>query len=98
MKDSEFNGIHDRRRNATKGELDDCKTSVDEQINAIKETVAAVASDAKKIREIVEAWDNAKGFVNTVKGISATLKILALPMVALGALWYFMTTGHFPSK
>jgi hypothetical protein len=98
VSEEEFIGLHDRRRNATKGELDDCKNSVDEQISAIKETVAVVASDAKKIREIVEAWDNAKGFVNTVKGISATIKFLALFAAALAGLWYIMTTGHIPPK
>src|SRR3990172_6141306 len=98
MIDREHQGIHDRRRNATKGELDDCKNSVDEQIKAIRETVAAVANDAKKIREIVEAWDNAKGFVNTVKGISSTLKLLALPAAFVVAIWYLITTGHLPTK
>lgn len=82
---------NDRRRHTMQVELDAYKVSIEKRI-------APMEADIKRIREIVEAWNNAKGFVNTVKGISSTIKILAIPAAACAAIWYLITTGHWPTK
>lgn len=81
----------DRRRNVTRGELDDYKRFVAGRLSPLE-------ADVKRIREIVEAWNNAKGFVNTIKAISAAVKVLAILFAAAAAVWFFITNGHWPSK
>lgn len=65
---------------------------------SVESRIAPMEADIKRIREIVEAWNNAKGFVNTIKGISSTIKVLAIPVAAAAAFWYLITTGHWPTK
>ena len=83
---------------ATKQDLANCKMEVEERMDTFNERLAPIEADIKRIREIVEAWDSAKGFVNVVRAISATFKVLSVPVAALAALWYFIATGHLPPK
>jgi hypothetical protein len=83
---------------ATKQDLINCKSEVDERMDTFNERLAPIEADIKRIREIVEAWDSAKGFINVVRAISAVFKMLAVPVAALAALWYLITTGHLPPK
>jgi hypothetical protein len=48
------------------------------------------------MREILEAWNSAKGFVATVKFISAFLKYSAVVGAAVGMVWYLIKFGHLP--
>lgn len=84
--------------NVTREELRTRNAHVDMQFQSFHERLTPLENDVKRIREIVEAWDNAKGFVNVIKAFSAMLKILAVPFAILMAIWYLITTGHLPPK
>ena len=55
--------------------------------------------DIKAVREIVTAWNNIKGFVQTVKAINSTIwfvaKIVAWLAVIAMALYLFGKTGKW---
>ena len=84
------------RRNATKDELDACKADVELRISGHDARLQAIEANTKATLDIVSAWNNAQGFVKTVKAISTVIKVLTLPVAAAGALWYFFSTGHWP--
>lgn len=83
---------------ATKQDLANCKMEVEERMDTFNERLTPIEADIRRIREIVEAWDSAKGFINVIRGVSATLKVLSVPVAAVVALWYFIATGHLPPK
>ena len=77
----------------------------DRKIGEILETQRAMTENLKKLTEntgrladVLEAWNNVKGFWWTLKLISSAAKI-AVPMLAfVGAVWYFAKTGHWEIK
>jgi len=83
---------------ATKQDLATCKAEVEERMNTFNERLAPIEADTRRIREIVEAWNSARGFINVVRAISATFRVLAVPAAFIAALWYLITTGHLPPK
>lgn len=87
---------HEERRAAMKHELDACKAEVETRISGHDSRLQAIEANTKATLDIVSAWNNAQGFVKTVKAISTTIKILAIPVTAMGAIYYFITTGHLP--
>lgn len=56
------------------------------------------AVELKKVAEILEAWDNAKGFVKTVRLIGEVSKWIVAAGAAVGIIWYFLAHGATPPK
>lgn len=55
--------------------------------------------DVKAVREIVTAWNNIKGFVQTVRAINSTIwfiaKIITVISAIAMAIYLFGKTGHW---
>lgn len=86
----------EERRAATKGELDECRADVDLRLNEHSVRLQTIEANTQATLDIVSAWNNARGFVNVIRWLSATVRVLALPATVMFALWYFMKTGHLP--
>ena len=87
----------EERRAATKGELDECRADVDLRLNEHSVRLQTIEANTQATLDIVVAWNNARGFINVVRWLSATVRVLALPATVIVALWYFAKTGHFPA-
>ena len=61
-------------------------TMIHADLQEIKQTLA-------EMKEIVTAWNDAKGFIKTVRTIGEVLKWAVAVGAALLALWYILT-GH----
>jgi hypothetical protein len=59
-------------------------------------TLGEIKKAVDEMREMLEAWNSAKGFVTTVKFISAFLKYSAVVGAAVGMVWYLIKFGHLP--
>ena len=59
-------------------------------------TLGEIKSSVEEMREIIAAWNSAKGFVTTIKFLSAFLKYSAIVGAAVGMVWYLFKFGHLP--
>jgi hypothetical protein len=59
-------------------------------------TIHEIHDDVREMREILDAWNSAKGFVTTIKFLSAMIKWTAIVGGTVGVIWYFVKFGHLP--
>lgn len=76
--------VERRRIDKVIEDLQTCQRSVNDRLQILDDRSLVMQArqnemfeKQEKIKEILEAWDNAKGFANVVKGLSATTKIIA---------------------
>jgi len=67
-----------------------------ESLSITADSIKQIHDDVAKMREIIEAWDNAKGFVTTIKFLSALVKWLTIVGGAVGVIWYALTHNQLP--
>lgn len=66
-----------------------------EAIKLIHSDLQEIKLQLVQLKEILEAWNNAKGFVRTIKLIGDIVK-WGVPLVAIiSTVWYFLTTRRF---
>lgn len=79
----------------------DCEESIAKMLevqNAMTTNMQNLDNTMGRIAEVLEAWNNARGFWLTVKFVSAFAKVM-LPIVAVGAAIYaFVKTGQWLQK
>lgn len=78
---------------------------VDDHERAIEQIIASqrdMADNLKKLTEntgrladVLEAWNNVKGFWWTIRMVGAVAKILIPIMMLGGAIWLFIKTGNW---
>lgn len=81
--------------------LQDCEDSIAGLIESnrkISATLEALAENIGRVAEVLEAFNNAKGFWLTIKFLSAFAKVLLPILLFAGALWVFLKTGHWGSE
>jgi len=61
-----------------------------QEIRQLQQQQAAILS---AVKEILEAWDDAKGFIRIVKIIGNTTKWAVAVGVSIAAVWYAIRTG-----
>ena len=61
-------------------------------------TLGEIKQSVEEMREIIAAWNSAKGFVTTIKFLSAFLKYSAIVGAAVGMVWYVVKFGHLPPE
>ena len=68
----------------------DCEESILKLLEAQKhvtDSMAKLTDNMGRIAEVLEAWNNAKGFWATLRFMSAAAKVLVPIMVVTGAIW-----------
>lgn len=77
--------------------IGECEESIVRLLEAQREMTAnmnRLTDNMGRIAEVLEAWNNAKGFWLTVRFVSAFVKVV-LPIAAVfGALWLYIKTGQ----
>lgn len=80
------------------GRIADCEESIIrllEAQQAMTTNMQSLTENMGRIAEVLEAWNNARGFWLTVKFVSAFAKVM-FPIVAVGAAIYaFVKTGQW---
>lgn len=78
--------------------IQDCEESIEKLLQAqqkMTDNLIPLTDNLGRVAEVLEAWNNAKGFWVTLKFISATAKIL-IPIAAIaGASWIAFKSGIF---
>ena len=57
--------------------------------------IERMSQDLSEVSEIVKAWNNAKGFVQTIQGIAKVVAVITLCVSPFVAFGYFIKTGHW---
>lgn len=65
-------------------------------LEAILKKQEKLEEDVCAMKEIIVTWNDAKGFVNTVRKITKLCSILTIPITACVALWFAVKHGYFP--
>ena len=73
--------------------LHDLEGRVDEGL----QTIGRMDTKLTTIEEILTAWNNTKGFVNTLKFLNKGLAIIAVPVGIIVAVYFYGKTGHWKS-
>lgn len=66
------------------------RRSQDVSIKLIHEDLQNIKAELKTVTEILVAWNNAKGFVKTIKFVGDIVKWGAPIVAAIVAAWYFL--------
>jgi hypothetical protein len=78
--------------------LNDCEESIKLLLESNRDTAELLKSltgELGRVAEVLEAWNNAKGFILTLKLISGGVKII-VPIVAfVVVVWVFIKTGKW---
>jgi len=69
------------------------KQAVEARIDDMETSVESIKIDVKAMREIIETWNNGKGFVNTVRVLSKIVIFLSLTGAALTGI--YQSIKHF---
>lgn len=103
--DPEDSEAHVHRRTTDSDAVLYLHERVDDHERAIKQIIVSqrdMAENLKKLTEntgrladVLEAWNNVKGFWWTIRGVGAVAKILIPIMVLGGAIWWFIKTGRW---
>ena len=91
---------HDRRKsdaklNELESRLEDHEGREERDIAKMLTKLDRLHDDITSMSEILTAWNNAKGFVQTIQAISKVLAVVAVcasPFVAFG---YYIKTGQW---
>lgn len=62
---------------------------------AMTENLKKLTENTGRLADVLEAWNNVKGFWWTLKLISSGAKIIIPVLAFIGAVWYFAKTGHW---
>ena len=77
--------------------LRDCKKDVDAELETIALSIKQLQSDIQAMRDILEAWNNMKGFASGMRFFSTAIKILTPIVVFFGGVYWFFHTGQWPN-
>lgn len=77
--------------------INKCKADVDKELDTIAVSLKQVQADIQAMKEILEAWNNMKGFASGMRFISTVIKILTPIVVVFGGLYFMAKTGNWPS-
>lgn len=76
----------------------DCEESIAKLLSAqreMTENMRTLTDNMGRIAEVLEAWNNAKGFWITIKFAAAFAKVIVPLMAFAAALWLFVKTGQW---
>lgn len=68
--------------------LQDCKEDTSTRITNLEKDVGEIKDDVKAMREIIEAWNNSKGFVITLRIMSKVMIFVTTTGAALAGIYW----------
>jgi hypothetical protein len=67
-------------------------------LEQISTSLQSIRTDTANMKEILDVWNSAKGFIKTVHFLAEMGKIFWFPIAVLIAVYYFGRTGHWTLK
>lgn len=68
-----------------------CPAYTDHSImQEIHQDLQDIKKEVSKMNEVVQAWDNAKGFIRTVRVIGEVAKWMVATGAAIAAIWWWL--------
>ena len=77
--------------------LRDCKKDVDVELDSIASSIKQMQADIQAMKDILEAWNNMKGFASGMRFVSTVIKIMTPVVVFFGGIYWFFHTGQWPN-
>jgi len=95
---SRCDDLHELEADVRKMEanLEETLPQISATLKMLSEQSARQTETLNKMAEILEAWNNIKGFGKTLRFLSTWIKVISLIVLAWVAFVYFLRTGHIP--
>jgi hypothetical protein len=87
---------HDEVLEAVNKRITKCKQEVSEDLETLKDRLDSMHQDISHMRDLLDAWNSAKGFVITMKFLATSLRWIAVIGGTVGVIWYFIKFGTLP--
>lgn len=68
---------------------------IDGTLNKLVTNMQGLTDNTGRLADVLEAWNNVRGFWWTIKAMSALAKLAAPILLFLAALWLFAKTGQW---
>lgn len=68
------------------------------ELTTIRSKVETMEQEVASIKELLQAWENAKGFIKVIEILGKITKALLPTIAFIGAFWYLITSGHWPKQ
>lgn len=68
---------------------------IDGTLTTLVSSMQGLTDNTGRLADVLEAWNNVKGFWWTVKAMSMLIKLLAPILLLFAAVWLFAKTGHW---
>lgn len=68
---------------------------IDATLATLIDSMQGLTDNTGRLADVLEAWNNAKGFLITLRVLMSALKAILPIAVFLGALWIFLKTGRW---
>jgi uncharacterized membrane protein len=78
--------------------LDDCEKSIQillESNRATAESLKSLTENLGRVAEVLEAWNNAKGFWLTLKLVGGGVRVVSPIVAFVVVVWVFIKTGKW---
>lgn len=106
--DPEDSQAHVHRRNVDSNavlhlhsRVADCEESIDKLLAsqaAMADNFKRLSENLGRVAEVLEAWNNAKGFWLTIRFVSAVVKVVVPIAALLVAVWVLLKTGQWVNR
>lgn len=68
---------------------------IDGTLTKLVDNMQGLTDNTGRLADVLEAWNNVKGFWWTIKAMSALAKLAAPVLLFIAALWLFAKTGQW---
>ena len=68
---------------------------IDGTLTRLVDNMQGLTDNTGRLADVLEAWNNVKGFWWTIRALSTLAKITAPLLLFIGAVWLFAKTGHW---
>lgn len=70
-------------------------TRIDGTLTTLASTMQGLTDNTGRLADVLEAWNNVKGFWWTIKAMSTLAKLAAPVLLLFAAVWLFAKTGQW---
>lgn len=68
---------------------------IDGTLTDLVSNMKGLTDNTGRLADVLEAWNNVRGFWWTIKALSALARLIAPILLFMAALWLFAKTGHW---
>ena len=96
--DEEIERRFGRQERRFEDKLHDCKKEVDVELDSIAQSIKRMEADIQAMKDILEAWNNMKGFASGMRFVSTVFKVIMPIVMFIVGVYWLLKTGHWPTS